>query len=417
MLIPAKTVLRSHLPTLDSLRGVAILLVLIFHFKGEATGTNWLGHAVAAAGHFGWVGVDLFFALSGFLITRILLDHRDSDGYYRNFYARRTLRIFPLYYAALVAVMLVAPALHVDNNFRKIEGGGTWWLWVYLTNVGLVVSPHHTFAGIGSTLTHFWSLAVEEHFYLVWPFLVARLGSRGLGGACVAGIAGALAFRCAAFASGADWETAYYLTPMRVDALMAGALLALLERNGRLPQVGLALAGCAACTAAFVGLCLFAGSAHPQHPLVGTIGISLAAAAAACAVAVAARLPQKRIPGGAALAVMGKYSYGMYVWHLAMLYVMSKYGGRALATRLAGTGVVADLLFIVIASAATFAVAVVSYHAFEQHFLKLKRFFEAPRTAQTTNASTTTMVVNATEGRQADVSNPLTTPATSTMSP
>src|SRR5580704_15783296 len=130
---------RRHVPALDGLRGLAIVLVTVSHFlpyrhpAGDA-------HAVIRYGllaaHVGQTGVDLFFVLSGYLITGILLDTRHHPSYFRNFYGRRTLRIFPLYYGVLIFVILL-PTLFSGEPRAEILGDLKlqWWLWAYLTNV------------------------------------------------------------------------------------------------------------------------------------------------------------------------------------------------------------------------------------------------------------------------------------------
>ena len=129
----------KHLPELDGIRGVAILLVLMFHFLGVITPAMARQSGVLLAmrrvGGMGWCGVDLFFVLSGFLITGILLDTKSTGRFFRNFYARRTLRIFPLYYAVLVAVFVVGPLVvpAAPGDHRLIADQA--WFWLYGTNV------------------------------------------------------------------------------------------------------------------------------------------------------------------------------------------------------------------------------------------------------------------------------------------
>ena len=159
----------SRLPCLDGIRAVAAMMVMVFHFVGH----HGEPRAIVQASVIGQTGVDLFFVLSGFLITRILLASRQSEHYFRSFYARRTLRIFPLYFGFLAIYFFLLPLLFGE----PIPPAPTQlWSWFYLENVPQTFVSLRT-SGPG----HFWSLAVEEHFYLIWPLLVFSLSRRGFG--------------------------------------------------------------------------------------------------------------------------------------------------------------------------------------------------------------------------------------------
>ena len=147
---------RTYYPALDGLRGVAILLVIFLHNFGF---TNYF--------FFGWLGVDLFFVLSGFLITDILLNTSGKKNYLRNFYMRRVLRIFPLYFFTLIFCLFLIPVFNQSLNISYYKENQLW-LWTFTQNWLYVFKDPY-----GSpTLLHFWSLAVEEQFYLIWPFII-----------------------------------------------------------------------------------------------------------------------------------------------------------------------------------------------------------------------------------------------------
>ncbi len=147
---------RQHYPALDGLRGLAILLVVVYHNFGFIN-----------VFFFGWLGVDLFFVLSGFLITDILLKTVGNKNYLRNFYMRRVLRIFPLYYICLILFLIVLPRLNLQFDV-KYYTDNQLWLWTYLQNWLYIFKD----GGQTQALHHLWSLAVEEQFYLLWPLII-----------------------------------------------------------------------------------------------------------------------------------------------------------------------------------------------------------------------------------------------------
>ena len=234
----------AHNAALDGVRGVAIALVLATHFlapfsaaaRNQREGRGWiLAHLFDA----GWVGVDLFFVLSGFLITGILADAKGGRHYFRNFYIRRSLRVFPLYYGVLLVCCVILPLLGVGT----IESGKQGWLWGYGVSLFPMFSGAEFRLGNDMNLlfTHFWTLAVEEHFYLVWPLLVCFMGRQTLMRLCVG--LGVLAFvaRCVCVKLGASTPVMYEVTFLRMDGMLAGAWAALAIRGplGIAPLVAL----------------------------------------------------------------------------------------------------------------------------------------------------------------------------------
>jgi len=155
-----------HYPALDGLRGIAILAVFCYHFGGGSKSSNWLIQIWSGIADTGWMGVDLFFVLSGFLITGILYDTAHKPNRVKNFYARRSLRIFPLYYGVLLLFLLLTPTLQLHWK------PGHLLYFFYLSNMMPLFTPGLASPGPKMMVGHFWSLAVEEQFYLVWPFIV-----------------------------------------------------------------------------------------------------------------------------------------------------------------------------------------------------------------------------------------------------
>ena len=165
---PATSLLRSRMPELDTIRGIAVLLVVFFHgfgFRYGLQGLSGLPKLFVAATLPGWMGVNLFFVLSGFLITGILLDSRLKKNYFRTFYVRRALRILPLYYAVLLVLAVLTRTGWVDRQAS----------WAYLGLSFLYLSNVTELFGVPSQYSVLWSLAVEEHFYLLWPAAVRVL--------------------------------------------------------------------------------------------------------------------------------------------------------------------------------------------------------------------------------------------------
>src|SRR5438132_3075751 len=181
---------RGHILALDGLRGIAILLVVFSHFVSNLRLTaNGIAYVPIALAHAGWAGVDLFFVLSGFLITGILVDARGSPSYFKAFYARRALRILPAYYGFLFVIFVILPLLNLGAgaNYMLARQHQAWY-WLHLTNVMMAVGEIPGRGPYPNTL--FWSLAVEDQFYFIWPAVFALCSTNTLRKVCIAGIIG-----------------------------------------------------------------------------------------------------------------------------------------------------------------------------------------------------------------------------------
>jgi peptidoglycan/LPS O-acetylase OafA/YrhL len=226
--------LTGRVPELDGVRGLAILLVLVWHYVGCATQgvtpRSWQAYFLASL-HLTWTGVDLFFILSGFLIGGILYDAKDSKSYYRTFYFRRIYRIFPLYFIWLalfiIGLYLVGPdkAGRFGTVFNRDLP--VWTYPLFLQNFSMTLK--NTFGPYWMQIT--WSLAVEEQFYLLLPALVRNLSTRGITRLATAAIVCAPLVRLALWLSGNSYFGPYTLLPSRADALGFGVLVALTCRN------------------------------------------------------------------------------------------------------------------------------------------------------------------------------------------
>ncbi len=217
-----------HMPALDGLRGIAILLVLFAHLAwGPQAVAGVAGKLFLTVTTCGWTGVELFFVLSGFLITGILLDTRTAENYFTAFYARRALRILPLGYAMILLVCDLGPLLgklgvpFLPARFSTAQ----LWFWLYAGNWA-EVSGH----GV-AYLLHFWSLAVEEQFYLLWPLIVLACSRRTLAKLSIALVLLAPAIRIVFYAFHFDPLNIYFMTTSHFDPLALGALAAIVVRD------------------------------------------------------------------------------------------------------------------------------------------------------------------------------------------
>jgi peptidoglycan/LPS O-acetylase OafA/YrhL len=375
-----------HLPALDGIRGLAIIWV-VFHntLADNFAPSGGPLHIVALLAHPGWIGVQLFFALSGFLITAGLLDSQGRDNYFSGFYAKRALRILPLYYAVLLTLLVILPQVASFSGEPHSAFRDQASLWLFVSN--WTHSGPYGFA-------HFWSLAVEEQFYLVWPLLVYRLSPERLLTVCLWIAFGALLVRCGMRLEGASSWTLYTATPCRMDALALGAAGACLVRipfldhqiRRRLPLLGGA-------TFALFLLGIPAMRFYDYSRIAGeTVGYTILAWCSAAMVTGVA-MTDGRTPSWLSrglrwplLRSCGKYSYAMYVFHQLLHKLVSvpwieRHFGAHPSSEVVFAASVATLL-------ASYWLAFVSYHGFENYFLSLKRFVQ-PSTSRVRPAGLT----------------------------
>lgn len=356
-----------YIPGLDGLRAIAIIVVIIHNTCLNETRDTWGAKVWTLITDSGWIGVQLFFVLSGFLITGLLLDGRDKPGSLRTFYARRALRIFPLYYVFLIGRFLVLPlflpAVAVGFSTQI-------WYWFYLSNWSDLVN------GPINGLSHFWSLAVEEQFYLTWPVLVRKLRPRTFAIVCIALVIVSLAARITFYAAGVDHAWMYSATISRVDALAIGALVALAARadlgpryvRGRRVLAGIVLMGLVVAAAHAHGLSRF-------NPEIQTIGYTLLAIGFGVLVAeLAEPQPARRLQmlGWPPLCLIGRYSYAMYVFHAPINVAIQYFAKGWIAQHSASHPIAADVLWTFSIGVASFLVALVSHYLIEAPALKLR---------------------------------------------
>jgi peptidoglycan/LPS O-acetylase OafA/YrhL len=367
----------AYTPALDGIRGVAIILVLLHHFTLFDPVTSvggWMGFLALL----GWSGVDLFFVLSGFLITGILIDSRSSERYFPSFYARRTLRIFPLYYLIVFLSLIILPLF---PRWSALLGGShevtQWPYWTYLVN--FAIAERNDFQH--GVLDVAWSLAIEEQFYVVWAVAVWLLSPRFLGPLCALIVLAVPLGRVAALQGGADPVSVYVLPHYRADALALGALLAWLVRRGWLDKVAaFAPWGMLGGVVAAIGVALADQSPMWSGVWMQRIGYSIVAFVGASLIVLGiTRPPQSLVPrllSSGWLRAFGKYSYCIYLIHLPVSRVIQEFIVSADEFPMVfGAVWPAQLGFYVMATAPTFAIAWLSWHTFEAPILKLKSRF------------------------------------------
>ena len=365
----------KHIPQLDGVRGLAILIVTLYRFSKEMPTEPLVGkilHAILALGE---RGVDLFFVLSGFLITGILVDTKGRPRYFKNFFARRSLRIFPLYFGSLFLFLILFPWLVPTREFFSEAVANQFYLWTYLTNVKMSIANEWCFGA----LDHFWSLAVEEHFYLVWPLVIFLVSTQR-----ALWIALGLAILSASWRTLAATSEQYQvavdvLTLFRCDSLLIGAALALQIRlAGGIQKllvpslIVFTLCGIIGVLSVLFDKRLLTIS-HTIWALIwASVLVWLLNATERHWIARFFRLPW--------LQKLGKFSYGMYVFQSPLIPLVATVVSVSALADLVGDAILGNVIYIAIMFALSFGAALLSWYVLEVHCLKLKDRFSAAAT-------------------------------------
>jgi peptidoglycan/LPS O-acetylase OafA/YrhL len=358
---------RRHISALDGLRGIAIISVMIFHFGASRLHPGPLRGAM----ELGWSGVDLFFVLSGFLITSILLRTRGSRKYFRNFYTRRILRILPLYYACVFAIFVVIlPFVHF-GPWPELRHEQVWY-WLHLSNLRTAWGPYAV-----SPIGHFWSLAVEEQFYFVWPAVVLMVPESWLLWICAAVPVASAVLRSAPFLQAIEHthpEFLYRMTFSRLDGLALGACVAVLVRSAGLTRKAAPIVRwLLPLSVAALALIVYVDqSSIYSGRWMSSCGYSVLALLFASALfLILLRESPSCLLESPWLRSFGKYSYGMYVFHVPMGFALSKV--------MPGDGYLGSAAGIAAGVALSYLAAYASWHLFEVRFHRLKdRFAPEP---------------------------------------
>ena len=372
----------GFIPALDGLRGIAITLVMLHHFT-YIRPTAGIDGLIGSVLFFCWTGVDLFFVLSGFLITGILLDTRGSERYFTTFYARRTLRIFPLYYLVLFLAFFVLPQFPAEHTMLLGQDGPVslppqWPYWLYLTNFSIADGGWvHGWVDVA------WSLAIEEQFYLVWPLLIWLCPPRLVAPLCAIILVAQPVARVYARAIDMPTLSIYVLPWFRLDGFALGALLAFAQRRGLLPLLDrwvpvVIIVG----VAGIIGCTIMGGHTWWWNRWMQQYGYSLIAIVGGAMLVSAISRPADslwpRMLSAGWLRAFGKYSYAMYLIHPPVMravreYVLNPQQYEAIAPWNA------QMLFYGAATVPTFALAWLSWRLFEAPILRLKTRFPYSR--------------------------------------
>jgi peptidoglycan/LPS O-acetylase OafA/YrhL len=347
--------LPDFIPAFDGLRGIAILAVLLYHSHARLQGTFLEKFVV-----WGWVGVSLFFVLSGFLITGIILDSGPSSGFYANFFARRFLRIWPVYWLLLFLFYFFFPLIFSGYRWMLHDVSAAPWLFLllFVQNLWPIALP----GSIGPT----WSLAIEQQFYLFWTPIARHVPPRWLLLAATTMLAISPLVR---LYYGDRFTATNTLT--HLDGLAVGSLVAIALRVFAWPPSAwkwIARASLAVGVGG-VALMLYRGSAFTDSLLaIGFGGMLLIAllGQAASRPTLYCRLLSFR-----PLLFVGKISYGLYVTHILVFSMLGGYVDKPLDR----FGIPGNLAIVAIRLAASIGFAALLWFRFEKPILSLKRYF------------------------------------------
>jgi peptidoglycan/LPS O-acetylase OafA/YrhL len=340
--------LPAYIPELQGFRGIAVLAVVIYHSHPRLEGT-WL----YGASLWGWTGVNLFFVLSGFLITSILLESRNKPNYFRNFYGRRVLRIWPVYVLVILFVYLQAPWF-VGPSIGEAIRTAPWLAYIFFVQnlFHLTLPP-----ALGPT----WSLAIEEQYYFVWAPLVRVLRRPWM--LVIVLLAACL---CSPLFDHRSWITPTH-TLIHLDGIALGSLLAIALHTWHLRRRAWVAIG----LAAFVlGMAASATIAGGTRYLDAALATGFAGAILAAIASTGARNPLNLALSRGPLAYFGRISYGMYMIHISVFIFFGWFD-----LRMDRYGIAGNLAVVGLRLAMSTIVASVMWYGFESQILKLKKYF------------------------------------------
>ena len=355
---------KNKIPSLDGLRGLAIILVITFHYFGRFSLFS-----------LGWSGVDLFFVLSGYLITMRLMENRDKPDRFLRFYRNRALRIMPLYYLALAVFFITLVFFVSAKNLYRFDFYKENWagFLLFFQNWTLIFEK----PPVEVHLQHFWSLAIEEQFYLLWPFLVYSFSLRtGFYKMIWFVIAGVVVLRCTLyFFIVQDTPIFFYNTFCRMDSFLTGAVIYLMPKRGTYKPLLLNLLLITSLVLLITGLVITGNSSHTS-PFFKTVGYTILAFIFGGILFKIVERPSSifsRIFNLRFLRHAGKISYGLYIIHWPVLQIAGFRIQSFLHVNYSLTKTTTMIASAFCCLLITYGLSVLSFKYFETFFLRFKK--------------------------------------------
>jgi peptidoglycan/LPS O-acetylase OafA/YrhL len=357
------TAKRDYYEAFDGLRGLAILMVMLYHGAGNIFFLKW-----------GWLGVDFFFVLSGFLITEILLNTESKVNFFRNFYLRRAFRILPLYYFTTLLFLWLSASIPQWQEQWLFYKPSLLYVFFNLHNWMVIFSSWHLKKEM---FLHYWSLSVEEQYYFLWPLVIYFLKSRKkLEILLLSLLLAIILFRLCLFVWFSDSPKLFFLHfNTRIDGLLIGSLAGVYKFNYGGKVCGLIKRATIISLLTYSIFALvveFSGSSFPNFVVIGYTVVSFVF----CYVSIWLIYHKEnvffRLATGSFLQWVGKISYGLYVYHWFFLVLLRPDISQRLL-RVAGDFGYVNMMSSILCVVLSFAAATISYYFFERPILKWKK--------------------------------------------
>jgi peptidoglycan/LPS O-acetylase OafA/YrhL len=347
-----------YIKEFDGWRGVGILFVILAHSATQ--------YFIGA-----WIFMEMFFVMSGFLITGILVDTKPKPGYYKNFMARRIVRVFPLYYLSLIIFFFVLPETWMDFSYYNNRQA---WYWLYGTNWLMSIEGRSP----TQTIDHFWSLAIEEQFYITWPLMVWIFSRKNLVRFCLFLFVASYIFRNIGLQLGFVIPFPYVATLGRMEPIVLGSLIALLVRSNKsilekiTPYVLLIFG-----LLSIVSF-IYAGSFHMDHPVNYRFTYTMVDIffAGMITLTLSSNLPVllRRIFRHPFIIKVGVMSYGLYIFH-NIIFSLVEHNYKTSFVQLTGNEIAGHAAVVVCALLITAPVVYTIHKYIEVPLWKFKRYF------------------------------------------